>query len=62
MLPHRRLRQHTFRSSPHTRTRLPKPGNILTISGDYKGAFYREVNWALWKSIGGKIDLPSSEL
>ena len=30
-------------------------------NGDYK-AFYREVNRALWKSIGGKIDLPSSEL
>jgi hypothetical protein len=30
-------------------------------NGDYK-AFYREVNRALWKSIGKKIDLPSSEL
>jgi hypothetical protein len=30
-------------------------------NGDYK-AFYREVNRALWKSIGRKIDLPSSEL
>ena len=29
--------------------------------GDYK-AFYREVNRAVWKSIGKKIDLPSSEL
>jgi len=28
---------------------------------DYK-AFYREVNRAVWKSIGKKIDLPSSEL
>ena len=30
-------------------------------NGDYK-AFYREVNRAVWKSIGKKIDLPSSEL
>jgi hypothetical protein len=30
-------------------------------NGDYK-AFYREVNRALWRSIGRKIDLPSSEL
>ncbi|HLX66597.1 MAG TPA: BatD family protein [Puia sp.] len=30
-------------------------------NGDYK-AFYREINRALWKSIGRKIDLPSSEL
>jgi hypothetical protein len=30
-------------------------------NGDYK-AFYREVNRALWKSIGKKTDLPSSEL
>jgi hypothetical protein len=30
-------------------------------NGDYK-AFYREVNRAVWKAIGKKIDLPSSEL
>lgn len=30
-------------------------------NGDYK-AFYREVNRAIWKSIGKKVDLPSSEL
>ena len=30
-------------------------------NGDYK-AFYREVNRAVWKSIGRKLDLPSSEL
>jgi hypothetical protein len=30
-------------------------------NGEYK-AFYREVNRAVWKSIGKKIDLPSSEL
>ena len=30
-------------------------------NGDYK-AFYREVNRALWKAIGRKIDLPTSEL
>lgn len=30
-------------------------------NGDYR-AFYREVNRAVWKSIGKKIDLPSSEL
>ena len=30
-------------------------------NGDYK-AFYREVNRAVWKSIGKKLDLPSSEL
>lgn len=30
-------------------------------NGDYR-AFYREVNRALWKSIGKKVDLPSSEL
>jgi hypothetical protein len=30
-------------------------------NGDYK-AFYREVNRAIWKSIGKKLDLPSSEL
>jgi hypothetical protein len=30
-------------------------------NGDYK-AFYREVNRAIWKSIGRKLDLPSSEL
>ncbi len=30
-------------------------------NGDYK-AFYREVNRALWRSIGRKIDMPSSEL
>jgi BatD DUF11 like domain len=29
--------------------------------GDYK-AFYREVNRAIWKSIGKKLELPSSEL
>jgi len=30
-------------------------------NGDYK-AFYREVNRAVWKSIGKKLELPSSEL
>jgi BatD DUF11 like domain len=30
-------------------------------SGDYK-AFYREVNRAVWKAIGKKLELPSSEL
>jgi hypothetical protein len=30
-------------------------------NGDYR-AFYSEVNRAVWKSIGKKIDLPSSEL
>lgn len=30
-------------------------------SGDYRG-FYREVNRAVWKSIGRKLQLPSSEL
>jgi hypothetical protein len=30
-------------------------------NGDYK-AFYREVNRAVWKAIGKKLDLPSSEL
>jgi hypothetical protein len=30
-------------------------------NGDYK-AFYREVNRAIWKSIGRKLELPSSEL
>jgi hypothetical protein len=30
-------------------------------NGDYK-AFYREVNRAVWKSIGRKLELPSSEL
>jgi hypothetical protein len=30
-------------------------------NGDYK-AFYREVNRAIWKSIGKKLELPSSEL
>ena len=29
--------------------------------GDYK-AFYREVNRAIWKAIGKKVDLPTSEL
>jgi BatD DUF11 like domain len=30
-------------------------------NGDYK-AFYREVNRAVWKAIGKKLELPSSEL
>jgi hypothetical protein len=30
-------------------------------NGDYK-AFYREVNRAIWKAIGKKLELPSSEL
>ena len=33
----------------------------LFDSGDYKG-FYREVNRAIWKAIGKKLDLPASEL
>jgi hypothetical protein len=44
----------------------PAPDPLLEArqyfeNGDYK-AFYREVNRAVWKSIGKKIDLPSSEL
>ena len=44
----------------------PKPDPLADArqyfdNGDYR-AFYREVNRAVWKSIGRKIDLPSSEL
>jgi hypothetical protein len=44
----------------------PAPDPLLEArqffdAGDYK-AFYREVNRAIWKSIGKKLELPSSEL
>lgn len=33
----------------------------LFDQGDYKG-FYRELNRAVWKALGRKLDLPASEL
>lgn len=44
----------------------PAPDPLLEArqffdGGDYK-AFYREVNRAIWKSVGKKLELPSSEL